>query len=196
VKKDPSFTVRTLASKYWLEATIGLLAVVVLIVGIIVSQQGRQDGSPASSVSVSGAPSSSVLLVLNGKPLVTLDSVAHGSVDRNMPYKQPFVVDVRSGETLTVRGWALGAAHEAPPRSFVQVDNFARVEGEMSNRPDVASALKSDVYLRTGYTFRIPPAALPVGNHRLAILLEDSAGRGYYVIPDWIDVVVERNGHR
>jgi len=187
---DGKIDLAALASKYWLEASIGLLAVLILGFGVIVSHKGNGADVQSATGASNGGESGS-LLVLSGSPLVLLDSVSYGPIHQLAHYKRPYHLQLNEGQSLTLTGWAFDPMdQEAPAEVFAQVDAFARIKGVVADRPDVAKYFHDDRYTHIGYTFVIPPSTLAVGKHQVAFLAENSARSGYHVVPDWIDIDV------
>ena len=188
---NSKFDLAALASKYWLEASVGLLALVILGAGFIISHKGSGNTQSSEDLAAANGSNSGNLLVLNGPPLVLLDSVSYGSTNELAHYKRPYRLKVKEGQTLTLTGWAFDTTdQEAPAEVFAQVDTFARVRGLLADRPDVAKYLHDDRYTHVGYTFAVPPSTLTLGTHQLAFLAGNSAHSGYHVVPDWIEVEV------
>ncbi len=187
------FNLTKFAAKYWLETTIGAIAILVLLVGIIVSQTNRQDTKgPATADSAdAGTTTPAVLAVLPGAAIVTLDALRFNDKKQPFHYQKDAKVTLTNGQALEIAGWAIDPSTQtAPSTVFVQVDGFARAQGLMGDRPDVATALKNPQYQKSGFGITIPPALLAPGTHHLAFLVEDAKKTGYYVNPDWLTVVV------
>jgi hypothetical protein len=191
VIKNSKLDLAALALKYWLEASIGLLALVVLGVGFAISHKGSADAQSAGDQASANGSNSGNLLVLGGPPTVLLDSVSYGSIHELAHYTKPYHLKLNEGQALTLTGWSFdNMDQEAPAEVFAQVDAYARVKGLLADRPDVAKYFHDDRYTHIGYTFVIPTSTLTVGMHQLSFLAENSAHSGYHVVPDWIDVEV------
>jgi hypothetical protein len=190
--KLDSLSIKKLLVKYWLEASIGLVALVTLIVGIAVSQSGHS--SPAGSVAQSAPqlPGNQVSRLLPGTTTYSLDSMAYGKVDRVVTSEKVHHPILQDGDSLTIRGWAVDSPHSAAASSVVvQVDSITRVsQGTLYERPDVPKVMKNSNYLNSGYSIIIPASVLPLGRHTLSILVGDAAQTGYYLEPDRLTVTV------
>ncbi len=184
----PEFSFTRFAAKYWLETTIGALAILILLVGIVISQTGHQGSADVASDA--GGTAQSALAVLPGKPSVTLDVLTVGG--QKQIFKKGAKIVMTEGQNLEVSGWAIEeSAKAAPSVAYLQVDQFARARGPLFARPDVAATLKNPQYERSGFNIIVPSALLREGTHRLAFLLEDQSREGYYVDPAWSTVVVQ-----
>jgi hypothetical protein len=179
------FSLTRFVAKYWLETTIGALAILILLVGIIISQTSHH--GPAD---VASGIAQSALAVLPGKPTVTLDVLRVGG--QMETFKKGVKIVITEGQNLEVSGWAIEeSAKAAPSVAYLQVDQFARARSPLEARPDVAAMLKNPQYEKSGFNIVVPSALLPEGTHRLAFLLEDQNNAGYYVDPAWSTVVVQ-----
>jgi hypothetical protein len=178
-------------AKYWLETIIGAIAVLVLLVGVVVSQKSNTDSS--SSVPLTAlSPSAGTLAVLSGTPKITLDSVRVNGLKQKFSYGKGSKLTVPSDEPIQFTGWAIDqVAATAPSNAIIQVDEFARASAALTDRSDVSEAYKNPEYERSGFDIIVPPALLPSGTHRLAFLVEDRNRTGYYVDPLWLTVTVE-----
>ena len=133
-----------------------------------------------------------ILAVLPGSAIVTLDALRFNDKKQPFRYQKDAKVALTNGQALEISGWAVDPSTPTAPSSvYVQVDGFARAQGLMSDRPDVASALKNPQYQRSGFGITIPPALLTEGTHHLAFLVGDAKRTGYYVNPAWLTVVVQ-----
>jgi len=85
---------------------------------------------------------------------------------------------------MAVGGWAVDGRAEAPARAvFITIDgsvNFQAVYGD--DRPDVAEALHSDRYRKSGFDVILPTDQLTRGRHIL--MLKVVAVDGSYYEPD------------
>ena len=179
-----------IVAKYWLESAIGLIAVLVLVVGIIVSQGGSRGSGDTGSSSAPDIAASSYA-VLPGRPLMALDIVMFDNQKQELHYQENMRLTIKQGESLRLIGWAVDQfAKTSPAAVFVQVDEFARAQGSMGDRPDVAQFLKTPAYERSAFSVVIPPALLSPGDHRLALLVENAAKTGYHVDAHWLQVEV------
>ncbi len=189
-----------LVGKYWLELTIGAVAIVTLLVGIIISRSGG--GGGAASAPAPAAPGVAVVegqsasAVLKGPTGFSLDSLAYGKTDRVIVAEKQHVVSMRKGESLTIRGWAFDGPNEAAASSVVaQVDNVARAtQTGLTERPDVAKVYNNPKYDHSGYAIVIPAELLPVGTHDITMLVGDSEMTGFYVEKDHLKVIVSDAG--
>jgi hypothetical protein len=192
-QRESSFT--HLLAKYWLETAIGVIAVLVLLVGIVVSQSGRRDSSEHAREGSNEGDLPRAVAVLHGKPTASLDAVLFDSTKQSFHYSIGAQIRIPYGETLSLLGWAVDRASKSSPSSiFVQVDAYARGQASLNERPDVAAALQNPAYSRSGFTFSLPPTLLTPGTHTLALLVEDASRSGYIVEPNWLKVVVPSNG--
>ncbi len=184
-----AFSLTRFLAKYWLESTIGTLAILILLVGIVVSQTGSQGGVAGTDATETAFPAA--MGVLPGKPLFALDTISYDGKQQPPQHDRHVQLSIPAGETLQLLGWAVDQAAESAPSSiFVQVDEFARVQGILGNRPDVAQALRNPNYARSGYAFDIPASMLQPGGHHLSLLIGSGARSGFYVEPNWISLTV------
>jgi hypothetical protein len=185
------FNLSKFVAKYWLETIIGAIAVLVLLVGVVVSQKSNKDSG--ASVPLTALNSSAgVLAVLPGMPKITLDSVRVSGLKQKFSYKRGAKIVIPGGQPLQFTGWAVDQmAATAPSNAIIQVDEFARASAVLTDRSDVSEAYKNPEYERSGFDITVPPALLPSGTHRLAFLVEDRNRSGYYVDPLWFTVIVE-----
>ena len=182
------------AAKYWLETTIGIVAGLVLLVGLIVSQSNHQPPlqPPAGDAASVPATGGLALGVLPDSPRVTVDSLKIGGQKQPVRFGPSATIVLTEGQGLELTGWAIDPSTKtAPVATFVQVDGFARAQGLISDRADVAQALKVPDYEKSGFDITVPSQLLPLGKHRLAFLAEDAKRTGYLVIPAWATVVVQ-----
>jgi hypothetical protein len=194
--KQRESSVTHLLAKYWLETAVGVIAVLVLLVGIVVSEGGRRDSSEHAQEGSNEGDLPRAVAVLHGKPTASLDAVLFDSTKQSFHYSSGAQIRIPYGETLSLLGWAVARTSKSSPSStFVQVDGFARGQASLNDRPDVAAALQNPAYSKSGFTFSLPPTLLTLGTHTLALLVEDASRSGYYVEPNWLKVVVvSRNG--
>ena len=164
-----------------------------LLVGIVVSQTSHQDTVDAAHSAAIDAQNNApaALAVLPGQPLITVDALKYSGQKQPFQFKRGGKLVLTEGQGLQVTGWAVDEiSKSAPSAVFIQVDEFARSQGSLSDRPDVAAAFKNPNYTRSGFGINLPAAMLPKGVHRLAFLVESKNREGYYVDPVWFNVVV------
>lgn len=178
-----TLTIARLLARYRLEVSIGIVALAVLIVTLAVqnSQSGILVVQPAH-----------VSALLPGSTWHSLDSVAYGTNERVLPNEERRHIVMRSGESLTLHGWAVDSPNQAAASSVVaQVDGFSRVTlVTLGERADVARVTKNPSYLRSGYSITIPKDLLPAGTHVVRLLVGDRPESGFYLLPEAVTVDV------
>jgi len=104
-------------------------------------------------------------------------------------YRTPVV---RRGHLLAVNGWAVDTARRAPAaRVSLIVDGRLPILAQYGlPRPDVAKALRSNAYTRSGFSAMVPTGALSPGRHYFQVGVIPGSGMGGVVLPQRLPFVV------
>ncbi len=103
-----------------------------------------------------------------GIPFAGVDAIDHGGT-RSDPRDRP--IHVRASDDVTVIGWAVDPATEAPPASInARIDDGRPVAGSFVNaRPDIVATLANRNAIESGYAITLHAGSR--GRHVLRVLL-------------------------
>lgn len=102
------------------------------------------------------------LIRSNELPSYYLDSIGGKPAARD--------VTVPLGPQITISGWAIDRQASAPADGVeIVIDGVPLPAAYGYQRSDVSAFFQRSVYLETGFKAQIPPSALPLGPHTLAI---------------------------
>jgi hypothetical protein len=127
--------------------------------------------------------------------LYAVDTVAHdGNVTLVSCMVEPLSVD--RGGTVRITGWAVDKPAEAQAGGVIAlVDGASPVNARYgTSRPDVARALGSPSYERSGFEASIDTADLSPGLHRIAFAILDRDRRARYAVKPDVDINVRSDG--
>lgn len=156
-------------------------------ISIAIVSQDRQSyylspqSFPIAFRASASAPSVATLSGLTKNPATT--RVSFGAPDGGRTAQSsPVPIELPQGQSLDIDGWAVDTSAMAPASAlYVSVDDARDIRVEYgSARPDVAQALESAAYLRSGFRATIPSDALPVGRHTVMLKVVTADGHAYY----------------
>lgn len=113
-------------------------------------------------------------------------------VDQFGPSVQPFgkTVEIRSGQDVMVRGWAIDASVASLAGGVeIVIDDHAFKLPYFLSRADVATALKTETYMDCGFSGIVPPELLPKGSHTVSLRIVSADRKTYYQTPSFRIVV-------
>jgi len=113
-------------------------------------------------------------------------------VDQFGPSVQPFgkTVEIRSGEKVMVRGWAIDApAARLAGGVEVVIEGRAYKLPYFLARADVAAALRTEAYTDCGFLGIVSPELFPKGSHTVLFRIVSADRKTYYQSPNFRVIV-------
>jgi hypothetical protein len=175
--------------------------VAVLIGGLIVAATHRSATLPPVATANSaaapppGAPPAAVptvaLAALSKAAGATYYFIA-GLNTTSLLTPPPMPITVASGQPVTLSGWAVDTtAGGAAGGALFALDETTTFQATYGlDRPDVAAALKSATYEKSGFVATLPASALTPGLHAITIKIITADGRSYYAPSDAVTIIV------
>ncbi len=112
--------------------------------------------------------------------------------DVSLVVPPPMPITINSHGDIALTGWAVDtAAGSVAGGVIVAVDDKMTFQAAYGiDRPDVATALKSDTYRRCGFRAILPAGSITPGRHTITIKIVAANLRSYYAPAQAIDVQV------
>ncbi len=130
--------------------------------------------------------------VVNFSKLVRMEKTTRGKVEKvNEKVIKRGDKLVLEGDDIVIKGWAVDRQNQKLAKDvyvFIGTDKFRAEYG--IPKKSVARALKSDIYMKSGFTLSISRNDLPKGEHQISLRVLTADGKSYYVIDYKNDPVI------
>jgi hypothetical protein len=178
------------------------LAFACFFVGLIVAASLRSPSAPPATAAPGGAATAAATSAAAAAPTIALAALqpvtgeTYFSLDKlnqtSLLTTPVPPITVGAGEAVTLSGWAVDTrAGKAAGGVLVVIDGGQTVEAKYGmERGDVATALKSGGYAKSGFVATVGGGTLPAGKHELTIRIVTADGRGYYAPTQAITITV------